>query len=62
MNKIDMAIQEIRTIRIAREIEAKEKIMNEWFDKLTPLEKANVAYGFWDSATYDQKREEYEAE
>lgn len=36
-----------------------EKIFDEWFKNLTTLQKSDVAYNFWDSATFEEKREEY---
>ena len=62
MNKFERAVKEIRDIRIADDRKEKEKIMDEWFNNLTILQQADVAYNFWDGASYEQKKEEYELE
>lgn len=36
--------------------------MDKWFENLTTLQKADIAYNFWDSASYEDKKEEYELE
>ena len=59
MNKLEMAIQEVKDLRISDERKAEEEKMDKWFDSLTIRQQADVAYNFWDSATYEQKREEY---
>ena len=59
MDKLEMAIQEVKDLRISDERKAEEEKMDKWFDSLTIRQQADVAYNFWDSATYEQKREEY---
>jgi len=39
-----------------------EKKMDRWFNDLSDSQKADVAYNFWDSASYEEKKEEYEVE
>ena len=60
--KLKKAIKEIKDIREADERKEKEKIMDEWFENLTILQQSDVAYNFWDGASYEQKKEEYELE
>ena len=40
----------------------KEKEMDKWFESLTVSQQADVAYNFWDGASYEEKKEEYELE
>ena len=54
-----MAIQEVKDLRISDERKAKEKEMDKWFYNLSAYQQADIAYNFWDSATYEQKKEEY---
>jgi len=56
------AVKEIRDIRIADERKEKEKEMDEWFENLTILQQADIAYNFWDGASYEEKLEEYTLE
>jgi len=60
MNKFKRAVKEIRDMRIANEKREYEETMDEWFKNLTILQKADVAYNFWDNARYKEKKEEYE--
>ena len=39
-----------------------EKKMDKWFESLNNSEKADIAYNFWDSASFEDKKEEYECE
>jgi len=39
-----------------------EKKMDKWFESLSISQQADVAYNFWDGASYEEKKEEYEAE
>ena len=59
MDKLEMAIQEVKDLRISDERKAEEEKMDKWFDSLTIRQQADIAYNFWDGATYEQKREEY---
>ena len=59
MDKLKMAIQEVKDLRILDERKAKEKEMDKWFESLTTYQQADIAYNFWDNATYEQKKEEY---
>jgi len=56
------AVKEIRDLREADKKKAYEEKMDEWFSSLSVLQQADVAYNFWDGATYEQKKEEYEIE
>ena len=42
--------------------EEHEKKMDKWFENLTTLQQADVAYNFWYGASYEDKKEEYKAE
>ena len=39
-----------------------EERMDRWFEKLSTLQKADIADGFWGELSYEEKKEEYEAE
>ena len=38
------------------------KEMDKWFYSLSSYQQADIAYNFWDNATYEQKAEEYYVE
>ena len=59
MDKLKMAIQEVRDLRISDERKAEEEKFDKWFYSLPTNLKADIAENFWDSATYEQKKEEY---
>ena len=59
VDKLEMAIQEVKDLRISDERKAEEKKFDKWFESLTAYQQAEIAYNFWDSATYEQKKEEY---
>ena len=59
MDKLEMAIQEVKDLRISDERKAEEEKFDKWFESLSTNQQADVAYNFWDSATYEQKKEEY---
>ncbi len=40
----------------------KEKKMDKWFEGLSDRRQSFIAYNFWDNASYEEKKEEYEAE
>lgn len=60
--KLDKAIKEIRDMRIAAEKYENEKKYDKWFESLNVQQQADVAYNFWDNASYEGKKEEYELE
>jgi len=62
MNRFEKAVKEIRDMRIADEKYENEKKYDKWFESLTILQKADVAYNFWDNASYEDKKREYELE
>jgi len=62
MNRLEKAIKEIRDMRIADEKYENEKKYDEWFKGLSIQQKADVAYNFWDNASYEDKKREYELE
>jgi len=62
MDKFKEAVKEIRAVREADERADKEKELDEWFETLTISQQADVAKNFWDSASYEEKKEEYEVE
>ena len=59
MDKLRMAMQEVKRLRISDERKAKIKEMDKWFYGLTTNLQADMACRFWDKATYEQKAEEY---
>lgn len=59
MDKLKMAIQEVKDLRISDKRKAEEKEMDKWFYGLSTNQQADIACSFWDNATYEQKAEEY---
>jgi len=49
-------------MRIADEKYENEKKYDEWFKNLTILQKARLSLKFWDNASYEDKKREYELE
>ena len=62
MKKFKKAVKEIRELREADERKAHEEKMDKWFESLTLSQQSNIAYNFWDGASYEEKKKEYEAE
>jgi len=59
MDKLKLAIQEVKDLRISDKRKAEEEKMDKWFYGLTTNSKADIACTLWDNATYEQKKEEY---
>jgi len=59
MDKLRMAMQEVKRLRISDERKAKIKEMDKWFYGLTTNSQADMACRLWKKATYEQKAEEY---
>ena len=60
MNKFEKALKEIKDMRIVDEKEENERSYDKWFKNLSIQQKADVAYNFWDNASYEDKKREYE--
>ena len=59
MDKLKMAIQEVKDLRISDERKAEVEKMDKWFYGLPTNSQADWACRFWNNATYKQKAEEY---
>jgi len=59
MDKLKMAIQEVKDLRISDKRKAEEKGMDKWFNSLPTNLQADMACRLWEKATYEQKAEEY---
>lgn len=61
MDKFKRAVKEIRDLRESDEREENEKKYDRWFKDLSVFHKSFVAYDFWDNASYEEKKREYES-
>ena len=57
--KLKIALDEVKRVREINERHELEKKMDKWFESLTTLQQADVAYNFWDGASFEDKKEEY---
>jgi len=61
-DRFKKAMKEVRELREYDERKACEEKMDKWFENLTTLRQSFIAYNFWDNASYEDKKEEYEIE
>jgi hypothetical protein len=62
VNKPESAIKEIREVRLARERKENEEKYDKWFQSLSDRRQSFIAYNFWDNASFEDKKREYELE
>jgi len=58
-DKFRLVIDEVKRFREANERKELEKKMDKWFESLTTLQQADVAYNLWDGLSFEDKKEEY---
>ena len=61
-DRFKKAMKEVRELREYDKRKAYEEKMDKWFYDLTTLRQSFIAYNFWDNASFEDKKEEYEIE
>ncbi len=57
--KLRIALDEVKRVREINERHELEKKMDKWFESLTTLQQADVAYNLWYNMSFADKKEEY---